>query len=94
MMINFGKKRAKDTVEEERRKLIKEAREISRKLEHAYTQFNLEQDEDLIEATVFMMQSLNARYRYVLKRAREYELSYKEQGEIIRTNRMVVGEWV
>ncbi len=95
MLLNLGKKNAKEmAAAEERRQMIKEIHEINRKMAHAYMQFNLEQDEDLIEATIFMMQSLNARYRYLLKQVREEELTRQDHGKIMQKNRMVAGEWV
>lgn len=95
MLLNLGKKNAKEiAAAEERRQIIKEIHEINRKMAHAYMQFNLEQDEDLIEATIFMMQSLNARYRYLLKQVREEEATRQEHGKIMQKNRMVAGEWV
>lgn len=94
MLTDFRKKNAQESAaRQERRRLIKEIHEINRKMACAYVQFNLESDEDLIDSVIFRMQSLSARYRYLLRRVREENPTRQEQGELIRVNRAVNGEW-
>lgn len=38
------------------------------------TWFQLEEDSDLVEACIYQRESLNARYRYFLKKAKESEI--------------------
>lgn len=38
------------------------------------TWFQIEEDSDLVEACIYQRESLNARYRYFLKKAKEAEI--------------------
>lgn len=51
-------------------KLLKEIKEVCRQIENAYTSFEYEQDEDLVEAAIYELEALKARYRYLLKIAK------------------------
>lgn len=46
---------------------------VRRELNQAYTAFNMADDEDLVESCVFEINALQARYNYLLKRAKWLE---------------------
>lgn len=45
-------------------------REVCRQLENVQSRFEMENDPDLIEACIYEMESLRARYRYLLRQAK------------------------
>lgn len=51
--------------------VLAELREVCQRLNLANQRFSLEQDGDLIEACIYEQEALRARYRYLLKAARE-----------------------
>lgn len=55
-------------------KLINEIREVQARIDNAYTRFEYENDSDLIDACVYELESLSARYRYLLRCAKEQEI--------------------
>lgn len=46
--------------------LIGEVHDVCRRIELAYTRMGLQSDENLVEAEIFEIESLKARYRYLL----------------------------
>ncbi|MBR2730592.1 MAG: DUF2508 family protein [Clostridia bacterium] len=50
--------------------LLAQLQETARKLENAYARFDYEQNDQLLDAVIFEIQSLRALYRYLFKRAR------------------------
>ena len=68
MIKLIGKKEPEnETVNE----LLNDIREVHAQMERANLRFSAETDTDLIESHIFEMESLGARYRYLLKSARE-----------------------
>jgi len=55
----------------EREQLIRDIREVRRQLEAAHAYFALETDEDLLDAAIYQREALQARYRYLLRLAKE-----------------------
>lgn len=51
--------------------LIEEIRHVRGQLDAVHTYFSLESDEDLLEAAIYHREALQARYRYLLRLARE-----------------------
>jgi len=51
--------------------VIHELREVRRQLSGIASYFAMESDEDLIDAAIYLNESLEARHRYLLKQARE-----------------------
>lgn len=51
--------------------IILQIRETSQRLESAYSRFENECNEDLLDSIIYEIQSLKAKYRYLLKLARE-----------------------
>ncbi len=67
--------------DEENTSLIYEIQDISRALERAYERFELQSDSDLVEATIFEIEALKARYRYMLSLAKEQNLTAQGKRE-------------
>lgn len=57
--------------------LFNEIDYVKRALNNASSRFEFENDPDLIECNIYEMQSLSARYRYLLREARRLGLSKK-----------------
>jgi len=51
--------------------IINELRELRRQLDGIQSYFEMESDEDLIDAAIYLNEALEARHRYLLKQARE-----------------------
>ncbi len=49
---------------------VEELRELRRQIENTRRLFGMENDEDLLDAAIYQMKALQARQRYLLKRAR------------------------
>lgn len=58
--------------------LVMQIRETSQKLESAYSRFENELNEDLLDSIIYEIQSLKALYRYLLKKAKESGLECAE----------------
>ncbi len=63
---------------EDDEQLISEIHRLSNALTLAYERFELQCDSDLVEATIYEIESLKARYRYLLAIAREKNLKSTE----------------
>lgn len=59
--------------EEERRELMQSLSHTRTLINQAYGGFNSTSDSDLIESYVFEINSLHARYNYLLRRVKELE---------------------
>lgn len=55
--------------------VLEEIREVCRRLDIANQRFSMESDPDLIESSIYEQEALRARYRYLLREARERNLS-------------------
>ena len=77
--IFYYQKIRKPVLKSESNEIVRQIRETSEKLNNAYSRFEYENNEDLLESVIFEIQSLKALYRYLLKRARESGI---ECGEI------------
>jgi len=51
--------------------LLTAIRDVCRKLELVNARFEMESDDDLIESCIYERESLRARYRFLLRQARE-----------------------
>ena len=58
----------------ETEKLIEDIRNVCRMLDSAYNRFQFEKDDDLVEATIYEMEALKARYRYLIRLAKENQI--------------------
>lgn len=50
--------------------ILEDIRNVSRMINEAYERFEFESDSDLVEATVYELEALKARYRYLLRLAK------------------------
>jgi len=57
--------------QDERERLLGDMREVRRQLEGNHAFFAMESDEDLLDAAIYQREALQARYRYLLRLARE-----------------------
>ncbi len=58
--------------------LLTQIRDTSQKLQSAYSRFENESNEDLLDSIIYEIQSLKALYRYLLKQAKETGLECAE----------------
>ena len=61
--------------EEPTNPLLEDIREVCIRLENVNARFEMERDSDLIEACIYEMESLRARYRFLLRAARNQGLT-------------------
>lgn len=61
--------------------LLDEIQDVSRALERAYERFELQSDSDLVEATIYEIEALKARYRYMLALAKQQNLTAQGKRE-------------
>ena len=61
--------------EESTNEVLAAIREVCARLNNANTRFEMERDSDLIEACIYEMESLRARYRYLLRVAKNQGLT-------------------
>ena len=59
--------------EEERRQLMEGMRETKTQLNHAYAQFNVYSDPDLVDACVYEINALQSRYSYYVRQVKQLE---------------------
>ena len=69
----FSSRRAGRLREAERRELMSSLATTRTQINQAYGGFNSASDSDLIESYVFEINALQARYNYLLRRAKELE---------------------
>jgi hypothetical protein len=60
---------------EDRKKIVDEIKEVCRLIACNDCWFELECDENLIDACIYQREELNSRYRYLLKSARQQGIS-------------------
>lgn len=60
-----------ETTELDRRKIVDSIREVSRQLAYNECWFQLESDENLIDACIYQREELKSRYRYLLNLAKQ-----------------------
>ena len=63
-------KKAIVKTEDQPHELLTAIRDVSRQLDNAKLRFEMESDSDLLEACLYEMEALRARYRYLLRMAR------------------------
>ena len=68
--MDFAIKRVLLKPEEQTDATREAIREVCRQLENVQARFEMENDSDLIEACIYEMESLRARYRYLLRQAK------------------------
>ena len=58
-------------------RFLNEIREICAQIKCTDMWFEMEDDDDLIEASIYQREALNARYRYLLRQAKKNDISIK-----------------
>ncbi len=58
-------------VSREKDPIVLQLRDTADRLRSAYSRFETEENEDLIESVIYEIQSLKSLYRYLIKRAKE-----------------------
>lgn len=76
MAIEFYKKL------NEEEQLIEDIRTVAQQLELVKTRFEFESDEDLVEACIYEIQALTARYRYLIRTAKEQKMKSTDIGAL------------
>ena len=72
--VRFSRRRAAlQAHEEERRQLLEGMRSTRAQLNHAYAQFNLYTDPDLVDACVYEINALQSRYSYFVRQVKQLE---------------------
>ena len=71
--VRFGRRRAEEAREEERRQLMEGMRAVRSQLNHAYAQFNFYSDPDLVDACVYEINALQSRYSYYVRQVKQLE---------------------
>ncbi|MDR3344037.1 MAG: YaaL family protein [Oscillospiraceae bacterium] len=66
---------ARQEEKSEEENLLEDIRAVCRQMDAARARFEMEQDEDLVEASIYELESLKARYRYLIKRAKREKLA-------------------
>lgn len=74
----FYYERIRKPVEPARDGLLSQIRDTSARLESAYSRFENECNEDLLDSIIYEIQSLKALYRYLIKQAKENGLECAE----------------
>ena len=69
-----GFRRAILKQEERPNDILDAIRDVCMKMENVNLRFEMERDSDLIESCIYEMESLRARYRYLLRMAKEQGL--------------------
>ncbi len=72
-------KRNKDAAE--RKNIMQQLDSISSRLAAAQNEFNSTSEPELIEASVYEINSLNSRYAYLLRRAKELNITHIPSGK-------------
>ena len=73
--IFVGKSNQEAILNAKRIRFFNELREICAQIKCTDMWFEMEEDEDLIDASIYQRESLNARYRYLLRQAKENKIS-------------------
>ena len=72
--VRFGRRRGLvQAQDEERRQLVEEMRATRALLNHAYAQFNLYSDPDLVDACVYEINALQSRYSYFVRQVKQLD---------------------
>ena len=70
--LRFGRKKTLQQ-EEDRRQLMEGMKQTRDQLNHAYAQFNIYSDPDLVDACVYEINALQSRYSYYVRQVKQLE---------------------
>lgn len=71
--VKTRSRRRADPREEERRQLMEVMARTRIEINQAYAGFNLQSDPDLVDSYVYEINSLQSRYSYLVRRAKELD---------------------
>lgn len=74
----FYYKKVRKPKTDQNHELMLQIRDTSRRLQSAYSRFENECDDDLVDSIIYEIQSLKSLYRYQMKMAKEVGLSCGE----------------
>ncbi len=77
--VRFGRKKAAERREEERRQLMEGMKQTKDQLNYAYAQFNIYSDPDLVDACVYEINALQSRYSYFVRQVKLLEAAAQEE---------------
>ena len=77
--ILVGKSNQEAILNAKRIRFFNELREICAQIKCTDMWFEMEEDEDLIDASIYQREALNARYRYLLRQAKENNISVAQR---------------
>ena len=79
--VRFGRRRAvQQAREEERRQLLEGMQATRAQLNHAYAQFNIYSDPDLVDACVYEINALQSRYSYYVRQVKRLDAAREGAG--------------
>lgn len=73
--IFVGKNSQEAILNAKKRRFLSELGEICAQIKCTDMWFEMEEDTDLIDASIYQREALNARYRYLLKQAKKNNIS-------------------
>lgn len=73
--IFVGKNNQEAILNAKKRRFLNELRETCAQIKCTDMWFEMEEDEDLIDASIYQREALNARYRYLLRQVKENNIS-------------------
>ena len=76
--VRFGRKKAAQQREEERRQLVEGMKQTRNQLNYAYAQFNIYSDPDLVDACVYEINALQSRYSYYVRQVKQLDAAREE----------------
>ena len=76
--VRFGRKKAAQQREEERRQLVEGMKQTRDQLNYAYAQFNIYSDPDLVDACVYEINALQSRYSYFVRQVKQLDAAREE----------------
>ena len=82
ILVDSGRQAPALTRHEE---LIRELREVQRQLDNVQSYFSMESDDDLLDSAIYQREALEARYRYLLRQAKESRAATQELPVITET---------
>ncbi len=56
-------------------KILQDIRRVCRMIDDAYARFQMQADDDLVEASIYELEALKARYRYLIRLAKSQNIT-------------------
>ena len=71
--FDYDKTKGEEISPEQR--LLQDIRRVCRMIDDAYARFQMQADDDLVEASIYEIEALKARYRYLLRLAKTQNIT-------------------